>query len=256
MNRIDLRFSELRAAGRAALVVRVTAGDPDAETCSRILAEVSRSGADVIDLRLPFSDPAADGPAVRLAARRALASGMTVRKAIALVARFREGHSTPVLLSSYANPVFRHGCAAFARDASSAGADGLFAADVPPEESAALEEALSGSGMLLVREVAPSTVPRRLPVVARGAGGFFPVVVPPGFAPGGLEALASSLRRGLGLPLCLEGAAAGGVLFRRAIGLFDGFVEGDAPAELAETLRGDGLVASVGKRVAELRGLV
>lgn len=252
MNRIDLKFSECRKAGRKAMIVHVTAGDPDEETSYRILCETARSGADLIELGLPFSDPTADGPAVQRASQRALASGMNVRKALALVARFRRSYATPILLSSYANPLFRFGYGAFARAAAAAGADGLIAMDIPPEESIELEEEVAKNGMLLVRAIASTTSERRLSLVSRGAGGFFPVVVPPGCEEERLEKLAEGFRPRLGLPLCLEGSTPEGELLH-FISLFDGLVDGTSAATMAETLRGDELVTSIGARLAALR---
>ena len=75
MSRIDKRFAALKTAGRAGLVTFITAGDPDHETCARLLAQLPDAGADVIELGMPFSDPMADGPAIQMAGQRALAAG-------------------------------------------------------------------------------------------------------------------------------------------------------------------------------------
>ena len=88
--RIERRFAELKGQGRAALVTFITAGDPDYETCRKVLAGLPAAGADLIELGMPFSDPMADGPAIQASSQRALAAGQTLRKTLALVAEFRK----------------------------------------------------------------------------------------------------------------------------------------------------------------------
>ena len=89
MNRIDQTFAALRAAGRKALVIYLTAGDPDEETSYRMLEAAAGHGADVIELGLPFSDPTADGPVIQRASQRAIAGGMNVRRALAMLSAGR-----------------------------------------------------------------------------------------------------------------------------------------------------------------------
>ena len=110
MNRIDQTFADLKSAGRKALVIYLTAGDPDAETSFAAMTAAAGHGADVIELGLPFSDPTADGPVIQRASQRAIRGGMNVRGALALVRRFRDaGFATPVVLFSYGNPLFAYG---------------------------------------------------------------------------------------------------------------------------------------------------
>ncbi len=104
MNRIDKTFADLKAKGRKALVIYLTAGAPDAETSFAMMTAAAGHGADVIELGIPFSDPTADGPVIQRASQRAIAGGMNLRKALAMVKRFRDAeHETPVVLFSYAN---------------------------------------------------------------------------------------------------------------------------------------------------------
>ena len=120
--RITRRFAELRAEGRAGLVTFVTAGDPDLETSTAILAGLAEAGADVIELGMPFSDPMADGPSIQGAGQRALGAGHTMRRTLDMVARLRESDdATPVVLMGYFNPIHHMGTAAFAAAAARAG---------------------------------------------------------------------------------------------------------------------------------------
>ena len=105
--RIADRFAALAKEGRAGLVTFVTAGDPDIETSFEIVKGLPQAGADVIELGMPFTDPMADGPAIQAAGLRALAAGMTLRKTLDLVRRFRETDSaTPIVLMGYFNPIY------------------------------------------------------------------------------------------------------------------------------------------------------
>lgn len=260
MNRIDQTFADLKERGRKALVIYLTAGDPDAETSFRSMCATAESGADVIELGIPFSDPTADGPVIQRAAQRAIRGGMNLRGALALVKRFREaGHATPVVLFSYGNPLFAYGYGDLARDAAAAGADGVLCVDIPPEEAGELEAATAAHGLRLIRLAAPSTTDARLAKIAKGAGGFLYVITRLGVTgAGGLDladvaALAARIRRGCSLPLCLGfGVATGGDAARLAPH-GDGVVCGSAVVALAESHPAAELPAAVGAKVAELR---
>ena len=171
--RIDARFAALKAEGRAAFVAYVMAGDPDLETSFQILKGLPGAGADLIELGFPFSDPMAEGPPIQRAAQRSLAAGTTLRKTLALVARFRElDDATPIILMGYLNPVMSYGFAAFARDAAAAGADGLIVVDCPPEEADPLTDALEANQLSLIRLATPTSDDARLQVIARRTSGF------------------------------------------------------------------------------------
>jgi tryptophan synthase alpha chain len=171
--RIDKRFAELKAEGRAGFVAYVMAGDPDAETALEILKGLPAAGADLIELGFPFSDPMAEGPPIQRACQRALGAGMTLNGSLELVRRFREGdEATPLILMGYLNPLLTHGLEAFAADAASAGVDGLIIVDCPPEEADPLADALDAHQVALIRLATPTTDEARLKVVASRTSGF------------------------------------------------------------------------------------
>ncbi|MEM7399012.1 MAG: tryptophan synthase subunit alpha, partial [Pseudomonadota bacterium] len=123
MSRIDQTFDRLKAEGRSGLVTFVTAGDPDYETSLSLLQGLPGAGADIVELGMPFSDPMADGPAIQASSLRALKSGQTMRKTLAMVREFRtENQNTPVVLMGYYNPIYVYGVDSFVADASEAGA--------------------------------------------------------------------------------------------------------------------------------------
>jgi len=169
---ITRRFAELRAEGRAALVVYTTAGFPEPDSTVPLLVALADAGADVLELGIPFSDPLADGPTIQRSSFLALQGGMTVRRALADLAEFRSLRDTPVVLFTYLNPLLRYGVEAFCRDARAAGADGLLLTDVPVGADPELENAVAASGLDLVRLLAPTTPEARIGDVAGKGSGF------------------------------------------------------------------------------------
>ncbi len=173
ITRIDDRFAALKAEGRAAFIPYIMAGDPDAATTLAVLRGLPAAGADLIELGFPFSDPMAEGVPIQLAAQRALAGGMTLRKTLAVVRAFREGDTdTPVILMGYLNNVLTYGFELFAHDAAEAGVDGLIIVDCPPEEAGPLADALDKAGVALIRLATPTSDDARLKVVVERTSGF------------------------------------------------------------------------------------
>ena len=171
--RIDRRFADLRAAGRAGLVAYVMAGDPDLETSARIFAGLPAAGADVIELGMAFTDPMADGPSVQAAGLRALKAGISLRKTLDMVRAFRANDDdTPVVLMGYYNPIYNYGVDAFLRDAGEAGLDGLIIVDLPPEEDHELCLPTLAAGLSFIRLATPTTDDKRLPAVLTNTSGF------------------------------------------------------------------------------------
>ncbi len=171
--RIELRFGELKAEDRPALVAFVMAGDPDSETALDIVKALPGAGADVIELGMPFSDPMADGPAVQLAGQRALKAGQTMAKTLDLVRRFRDADGdTPIVLMGYYNPIYSYGNERFLDDAAAAGVDGLIIVDLPPEADDELCLPALARGLNFIRLATPTTDDRRLPAVLANTSGF------------------------------------------------------------------------------------
>jgi tryptophan synthase alpha subunit len=98
-------FARCREERRAAFIPYLTAGDPDLETTGRLAVALAESGADILELGVPFSDPIADGPVNQAAAARALAAGTTLEGILALAARLRAPLGLPVVLFTYFNPI-------------------------------------------------------------------------------------------------------------------------------------------------------
>jgi tryptophan synthase alpha chain len=171
--RIDRRFAALRDEGRAALVTFLMAGDPDGDTSLAIVKALPAAGADVIELGMPFTDPMADGVSIQGAGLRALRSGQTLKKTLAMVRAFRQSDdATPIVLMGYYNPIYIYGVDRFLMDAKAAGVDGLIVVDLPPEEDDELCLPALKAGLNFVRLATPTTDERRLPAVLANTSGF------------------------------------------------------------------------------------
>ncbi len=205
-DRIEQRFAELRAAGRRALVPYITGGHPDAERTVDLIAALEASGADVIEVGLPFSDPMADGPIIQASSQRALEQGMTFDRLLGLTARARP--TIPLVLMSYLNPVIAAGPDALDRLAE-AGFSGLLLTDLPvgadPER-----EAWVGSGPLAyIRLVAPTTPQERMREIASHGSGFVYLISRLGVTgiserlPDELPQTVERLRAASTLPVCV-----------------------------------------------------
>lgn len=172
MNRIDAAFERLRREGRAALVVFVTAGDPDLETTAALVPELAAVGADLIELGMPHSDPIAEGPTIQASSARALEQHTTPARILELCRTLRASTDVPLLLMGYLNNVLAHGEPQFVKEASGAGVDGLIIADAPFEEAEALQTACEAEGVHRVLMVAPTSTPERIVRTATRSRGF------------------------------------------------------------------------------------
>ena len=170
--RISRRFAELRDSGELGIVAYVTAGDPSLEATYKFVVALGEAGADVIELGVPFSDPLADGPTIQRASERALKSGTTLTKVIALVREIRKSSEVPLVLFSYYNPVLQMGLEKFASASSSAGADGVLITDLTPEESDEHRRILSARHLDTIFLGAPTSTDERLAKIAAASSGF------------------------------------------------------------------------------------
>ena len=172
MSRIDDTFVRLRAEGRTGLVTYVTAGDPNLTQTAEILLTLDRSGADLLEVGVPFSDPLADGPVIQRATERALAGGTTLAGVLEMLAGVRPHIRAPIVIFSYANPILRMGLGAFARRAHEVGVDGVLTLDVPPEEAEEWRTAFDTMGIDTIFLLSPTTADDRIRRAAAIGSGF------------------------------------------------------------------------------------
>ncbi len=172
MSRIEATLKNVLLMRQKALIAYVMAGDPSLKETEKIVLEVERAGADIIEIGVPFSDPIADGPTIQKAADRALKHGVSLGDVLALVTTLRKKTKVPLILMTYCNPVFSYGPARFFKEAHQAGVNGLIVPDLPPEEA---HDFLSLARQELIDQiflVAPTTPDERLEKILKADSGF------------------------------------------------------------------------------------
>jgi tryptophan synthase alpha chain len=173
VKRLASVFARTREARRKALVIYLTAGDPDHETSGRLIDAALGAGADIVEIGMPWSDPSADGPAIQAAMQRALAGGGGLGRSLALCRAARDAHpDAGLVLFGYANPLVVMGPEVFAKKAHEAGADAVLCVDYPPDEDSDLTSALTRQGLDYIPLLAPTSTPPRIAAAAAAAGGF------------------------------------------------------------------------------------
>ncbi|MEM9256250.1 MAG: tryptophan synthase subunit alpha [Pseudomonadota bacterium] len=266
MSRIEGRFRALASSGRKALVPYVVAGDPSPDLTVELMHTLVKSGADILELGVPFSDPMSEGPVIQLGHERALAHGVSLRDAMEMVRSFRvDDRDTPVLLMGYANPVERMGYDAFANEASAAGVDALLTVDIPPEEVDRLNHELRRVGMDNIFLIAPTTPTDRIEKIAEQASGFLYYVSLKGVTGAGhldTEEVARRLamiREHSDLPLAVGFGIKDADSARALAGVADGVVVGSAlVARVADAAAQSGdraaLLDAAASLMADIRG--
>ena len=171
--RLSNCFTRLEETGKKALIPYITAGDSNPSITVPLMHKMVESGADIIELGIPFSDPMADGPTIQLACERALVHHTSLHDVINMVAEFRQKDQlTPIILMGYLNPVEAMGYHKFAEEASAIGVDGLLTVDLPPEEGEELVKILKQKQIAPIFLVSPTTTASRVQKIATAGGGY------------------------------------------------------------------------------------
>lgn len=232
---IAARWRLVGAEGRAALIPYLTAGYPTAGVTRDALRMVVEAGADFVEVGIPFSDPLADGPVIQRSSQVALEGGMTVKKALGMIAELTL--PVPVIVFSYLNPVMAYGLERFTADARAAGVSGVLLTDLPAGEDPAVEGTVRAGGLDLIRLIAPTTVDGRLADAVRGASGFLYLISRLGVTgartelDAGAERMIKRVRAAADLPVAVGFGLATAEQARTVARLADGVVVGSALVE-------------------------
>ncbi len=261
MNRIESAFSKAKSEGRSAFVSYVCAGDPDIDTSLDVCRTLIKSGVDVMELGVPFSDPLADGLTNQLAAQRALEAGTTQADVFQLVRNIRkENDEVPIVFYTYYNLMFSNGLDQYIADAKAAGVDGLLVLDLPPEEAEDHMASCEKHGMKTVFLIAPTTPPARVAYIAKFATGFIYYVSRTGVT-GVREDLADDLNEMVGMirkatdkPLVVGFGVSKREQVKTICELADGVVVGSAIVNTIKDNLGDSaaITARMGELVSDL----
>jgi len=260
MSRLRARMAECQQAGRPALVIYLTQGDPSPEHTVALVRAAADAGADVVELGVPFSDPNADGPVIQAAMERALAAGGSLPGALDAVAALRRsGCEVPVVLFGYYNPIFVMGTERFAARAAEAGVDAVLTVDLPVEEIDELRVPLAAHGIDVVPLLAPTSTADRIARVRSLAPPFVYYISLTGVTGASMASVGvaaervDQIRHGSGVPVAvgfgIKTAADAAAVGRVA----DGVVVGSAVVARIAAAPAGQAAAAVAELVAELR---
>jgi len=172
VGRIEDSFTTLKREGKKGFIPYITAGDPDLKTTEELLIVLAQSGATLIELGVPFSDPMADGPVIQRASERALKNNFGLQQVLDTAGQARKRINVPIILFSYYNPLLQFGLTRLAQASKDAGVDGVLVTDLTPEESGEIEAELRAHGLDMIFLIAPTSTDERLKLVASHASGF------------------------------------------------------------------------------------
>ena len=260
MSRISATFARLASEHKTALIPYIMAGDPSPAATVPLMHALVSSGADVIELGVPFSDPMADGPVIQRAAERALKFNVGLNDVLAQVGEFRKTNQfTPVVLMGYANPLERMGMDRFAGGANEAGVDGLIVVDYPPEESRELLKTMDGAGMDIIYLLSPTSTAERINLVCEAARGYIYYVSLKGVTGAGnidtgdVEKMIAVIKEKTHLPVGVGFGVRDGATAKRIAGFADAVVIGSRIIEEMEAATADTAIDRVAALVKGIR---
>jgi tryptophan synthase alpha chain len=251
VNRLERAFERARAENRAALIVFVTAGDPDLRTTGELVPALADAGADVIELGVPHSDPIAEGPTIQASSFRSLQHGTTLAAILDACREVRAACDVPLVLMGYLNNVLAFGEERLVEACAAVGVDGLIVADVPFEEATALQAASEAKGVQRILLVAPTSPPDRVVRIASRSAGFVYCVSVTGVTgaraelPPDLESLVKRIKRVTPKPVAVGFGISNPEQAASVARMADGVIVGSALVErIGEAASPDDAIAS------------
>lgn len=257
MNRIDAKFTTLREQGRKALIPFITAGDAGLDTTEKLVEQLEASGADLIELGIPFSDPIAEGPVIQEASVRALQNGTKLVDVFAMVKRLREKTQIPLLMMLYLNSIFGFGTERFFQLCAECGVDGVIVPDMPYEEKGEIQDVAEQYGVYSISLVAP-TSHDRIAMIAKDAKGFLYCVSSTGVTgtrssfQTDFSAFFGSIKQHANVPCAVGFGISGPEQAKQMAAYCDGAIIGSAVVKLVAQ-HGNACIGPVGDFIASLR---
>lgn len=260
MSRIQTVFAHLKATNKKALIPYITAGDPHPKHTVNLLHTLVKTGADMIEMGIPFSDPMADGPVIQRASERALVHKVGLSTVLAMVAEFRlKDAVTPIILMGYANPIEAMGVDNFTKAAKAAGVDGVLTVDYPPEECKEFIAALKAHDMDSIFLLSPTSDSARVDLIVNQATGFLYYVSLKGVTGAAnldveqVKARVAEIRTKTSLPIGVGFGVKDSATAKNVAAFADAVVVGSRMVQTIEQSTEDNLMANVSQLMTELR---
>jgi len=250
------RIGSVFRPGHQCLIAYVTAGYPSIAATLKVVPLLAQSGADIIELGIPFSDPLADGVTIQRASFQALQNGVTPAACLEVAGKLRQTVTTPLVFMSYFNPLFQYGLEKFCRRCRETGVDGLIIPDLPPEEGAALEKSAREHGIDVVYLLAPTSTEERIRLVTAHSRGFIYLVSVTGVTgartqlPANLKQFIGRVRKATDKPLCVGFGIATPEQARQVARMADGVIVG---SRIIQSMEEDPSLRGVSELVRGMR---
>ena len=250
MNRIEEKFKQLKVENKKALILYLTAGYPDLTATEKLVLELERAGADIIELGVPFSDPVADGVTIQRTSAAALASGTRLSKIFRTVSRIRKKSQAPIILMGYYNPILSYGLTNFIAECKKVGVDGLICADLPPDEAQELLRLTRKAEIGLIFLLAPTSPSERIKLVSETSYPFIYYVSVTGVTgarkslPNDIRSKITQIRRYTRKPVCLGFGVSNASQAKKVLPFVDGVIVGSALLDCIEKAGRDYLSAA------------
>lgn len=236
-----MRISEVFGPDHRVLIPYVTCGYPTIDATVEVTRILAESGADIVELGIPFSDPLADGATIQKASFQALHNGVTATICLDAVRTIRKTTGIPIVFMSYYNPIFSYGETRFVDDCADVGVSGLIIPDLPPEEGHRLEVAARSRGIDIIYLLAPTSPGQRIRTVASHSGGFVYLVSVSGVTgarenlPSNLQSFVGKVRSFAKQPLCVGFGISTPQQAREVAKYADGVIVGSKLVQLMES---------------------
>lgn len=263
MSRIQSTFTSLAQQNKKALIPYITAGDPHPKHTVNLMHALVESGADMIELGIPFSDPMADGPVIQRASERALAHHVGLGDVLDMVKEFRSKDAkTPIILMGYANPIEAMGIVDFVDRAKAADVDGVLTVDYPPEECNDFVALLKSRDIDPIFLLSPTTDATRINLIVNQASGFVYYVSLKGVTGSQNLDIAqvterlSDIRTKTQLPIGVGFGVRDAETARRVATIADAIVVGSRMVQEIENSSEQDLIANLAALTSELRNAI
>ncbi len=240
MNRLERKFQELKKGGKKVLIPYLTAGYPNLSATKRLVVELEKAGADIMELGVPFSDPVADGITIQKTSAAALKKGVNLAQIFATVSQIRRESQLPLILMGYYNPILSYGVERFVNDCALCGVDGIIVADLPPEEAREIIPFTRKKKLGLIFLLAPNSTPERIRLISQKSHPFLYYVSVTGVTgarkglPADLEKKIVEIRHFTHKPICLGFGISSPAQAKTAFSLVDGIIVGSALLDCLE----------------------
>lgn len=250
MNRIEEKLKKLKKENKKALILYLTAGYPNLAATEKLVPELEKAGADIIELGVPFSDPVADGVTIQRTSAAALDSGTNLTKIFQTVSRIRKRSRVPIILMGYYNPILSYGLTDFIAECKKVGVDGIICADLPPDEAQAMTRLTRKAEIGLIFLLAPTSPPERIKLVSRASYPFIYYVSVTGVTgarkslPNDIRVKITQIRRYTRKPVCLGFGVSNAAQAKKVLPFVDGVIVGSALLNCIEKSGGNYLSAA------------